>query len=155
MRLIPIVASLLVAAQSLAADLDWSTVFQQGLVDAQGKKVDTATLKGKVVAVYFSAQWCPPCRGFTPQLVAFANENKEKLAVVFVSSDRDAAAQTKYMTEYKMPWAATPNGSAAGKALGKKHNVNGIPKLLVFGKDGGLITENGRDLNQLKAALER
>ena len=24
-------------------------------------------------AYYFSAHWCPPCRGFTPQLVKFYN----------------------------------------------------------------------------------
>ena len=26
-------------------------------------------LKDKVVGIYFSAHWCPPCRSFTPELV--------------------------------------------------------------------------------------
>jgi len=155
MRITLLVLGLLTAARSFAAEIDWSTVFKEGLVNAEGKAVPTSSLKGKVVAVYFSAQWCPPCRGFTPSLVSFANENKEKLAVVFVSSDRGEAAQSKYMTEYKMPWPATPNGSPAGKGLAAKHGIRGIPTLLVFSKEGALITENGRDLNHLKAALER
>lgn len=153
MRLLALIPAVLLTLKAHAAEFDWSSMFKDGLIDAKGAAVDAVSLKGKVVAVYFSAEWCPPCKAFTPKLVEFAEANKAKLAVVFVSSDRTAEAQSKYMNGYKMPWAATPNGSAAGKNLGKEHGVRGIPTLLVFGKDGALVSKNGRDLAELSRIL--
>lgn len=141
------------ATLACAADFDWKTRFPQGLVDEAGKTVDLATLKGKTVAVYCSAHWCPPCRAFTPQLVKFANENKDKLAVVFVSFDQSQEKMFGYMKEAKMPWSAVPFKSAGGQAIAKEEGVKGIPTLLVYGKDGQLLTKNGRDLPGLEKLL--
>ncbi|PHX79990.1 MAG: hypothetical protein CK541_02315 [Opitutia bacterium] len=147
------VSLMLCVALTSAADFDWKTRFPEGLIDANGKAVDLTTLKNKTVAVYCSAHWCPPCRIFTPQLVRFANANKTKLAVVFISSDKDEAQMFAYMKETKMPWPAVPFRSAGGGAIQKEQGVSGIPTLLVFGKNGELLTKNGRDLDGRKKLL--
>jgi nucleoredoxin len=146
---------LVCAALVSAAEFDWKTRFPQGLVDAEGKSVDITSLKGKTVGVYCSAHWCPPCRVFTPQLVKFANEHKDKLAVVFISFDESPEKMLGYMKEAKMPWSAVPFKSAGGQTIAKEQGVTGIPTLLVYGKDGALLTKNGRDLAGLEKLLAK
>ena len=44
-----------------------------------------------VIGLYFSADWCPPCRGFTPRLAKEYERMKgegKKIEIVFISSDR-------------------------------------------------------------------
>jgi len=107
----------------------------------------TEALKGKpAVALYFSAHWCPPCRGFTPQLAQWYKQSlKAKgLEVVFVSSDRDGAAFRDYFET--MPWLAIPFSERGRKdALSKRFKVNGIPTLIILDAEGKVITKEGRD----------
>ncbi len=97
------------------------------LVDANGSPVDPASLKGKFVGIYFSAQWCGPCRTFTPKLVEFRNQIPDQFDVVFASSDRDAAAMLSYMKEAGMPWPALPFGSPQKALLDSTFNIRSIP----------------------------
>ena len=75
------------------------------ILNAERQEVASADLAGKVLGLYFSAHWCPPCRGFTPKLVEwFANFKKSsphahELELVFLSSDKDQAAFTEYHAE--------------------------------------------------------
>ncbi len=120
------------------------SLFPSKLIDKKGKSVSSKVLKDKIVGIYFSAQWCPPCRGFTPSLVDFRNKNSENFEVVFVSSDRSSEDQLKYMEKYEMDFYAVPHGSDAANNLKKKFEVRGIPSLVIVDANGNTITKNGR-----------
>merc|ERR1719171_1365168 len=113
------------------------------------EKVATATALADrgAVALYFSAHWCPPCRGFTPKLGEWYTKSlKAKgMEVVFVSSDRDEEAFTSYFGE-QAPWLALPYSKRDVKeALFKKFKVRGIPTLVILdGETGETITTDGR-----------
>lgn len=131
-------------------------MFPEKLINAAGEEVDRNALAGKFVGVYFSAQWCPPCRAFTPSLVDFRNDNADDFEVVFVSSDRGAAAQKKYMTDYDMKFLATKNGTAENRKLSTKFGVRGIPMLAILAPNGDVVSTNGRGdlMGNKKGALD-
>ncbi|CAF3094057.1 unnamed protein product [Rotaria sp. Silwood2] len=106
-----------------------------GLVDLNNEKC-----KGKVIGLYFSAHWCPPCRGFTPVLVQFYNSHaKDKnFEIIFISSDRDENSFNEYYKE--MPWLTLDFKNRAKKEeIAKKFNITGIPTLILLDGDSGEI----------------
>lgn len=77
------------------------------VVGKDGNKIDLKSYcAGKIVGIYFSAHWCPPCRGFTPMLAEFYNKHhkSQNFEVIFVSSDQDEESFNQYYAE--MPWLA-------------------------------------------------
>ena len=114
------------------------------IINHKGESVSSSVLSGKILGIYFSAQWCPPCRSFTPNLVEFRDRNSKDFEVVFVSADRSPSDQLKYMEKYDMKWYAIPHGSPAVIELNKKFEVRGIPSLVIVDPKGNTITKNGR-----------
>jgi len=123
-----------------------SDVLAAAKVVAPGGEVQSFTsLTGKAVALYFSAHWCPPCRGFTPRLKEWyeADLKSKGLDVVFVSSDRDEASFKEYFAE--QPWHALEFSDREAKQdLSKALGVKGIPALIILDKDGAVINRDGR-----------
>merc|ERR1712054_645881 len=116
------------------------------LVKNDGSEVPYSALQGKTIGIYFSAHWCPPCRGFTPELVKTYNKMKEQgkdFEIIFASSDRDEVSFKEYFSE--MPWLALPYSERDMKAkLSKIFNVEGIPSFHIIEFDGTVINNNGR-----------
>jgi len=117
-------------------------------VGAGGVKVALADIKksADVIALYFSAHWCGPCRGFTPQLAAMYKECQaagKKFEIIFVSSDRDQSSFDEYFKE--MPWKALAYSKRDLKEeLSGMYGVEGIPSLVLLNVDGSEITRSGR-----------
>jgi nucleoredoxin len=124
------------------------TLLGEKLRTKSGEVSTAEALKGKqAVALYFSAHWCPPCRGFTPKLAeAYTGlvAAGKSFEIVFVSSDREVSAFDEYFAE--QPWLALPYGERKLKAaLSKRYKVSGIPALIILdGETGELITKDGR-----------
>jgi nucleoredoxin len=141
----------------MSSSTSWRELFGNLLVGQNGQTVSTAeALADKVVMIYFSAHWCPPCRGFTPQLVEFYNNNKgiKNFEIVFVSSDRDESGFQEYFGE--MPWLALPFSERDTKTkLSSLFRVSGIPSLVVMDSNCSLITRDGRSIVQNDPVCEK
>lgn len=128
--------------------MSWApALFGDVLLSKDGAEVKTEeALADKVVGIYFSAHWCPPCRGFTPEFAQIYDQLKsagKNFEVVFASSDRDESSFDEYRGE--MPWLSLPYANRAAKsALSSKYKVSGIPTLVILDEKGEVITKEGR-----------
>lgn len=104
---------------------------------------DDAISKKKLIAYYFSAHWCAPCRKFTPKLVEYYKRvapQHPEFEIVFVSSDKTAEAMESYMREVGMPWPAVAYAKRDEKPELSKAAGTGIPSLVLVESTGKLIS---------------
>ena len=125
--------------------LGFADSFGSTFLDHAGKQVaiDDSV---EAVGIYFSAHWCPPCRGFTPKLAETyntINQSSKKFEVVFVSGDNNEEQFNEYFES--MPWLAIPLGDKRINSLNQLFKVQGIPHLVIVDpKNGQVINDNGR-----------
>eukprot|EP01012_Entosiphon_sulcatum_P024255 TRINITY_DN29428_c0_g1_i1.p1 TRINITY_DN29428_c0_g1~~TRINITY_DN29428_c0_g1_i1.p1 ORF type:complete len:4234 (+),score=586.19 TRINITY_DN29428_c0_g1_i1:35-12736(+) len=130
------------ALPTLEPFLQEITSATQGVLQTSaGRQVPLSQLAGKVVALYFSAHWCPPCQQFTPVLIEAYRRIKDagkNFEVVFLSADKTREEWRRYSEG--MPWLMAPY---PGNSIFEKYGIRGIPSLLLFSPDGILITSKG------------
>jgi nucleoredoxin len=106
---------------------------------------DEPLAKKKLIALYFSAHWCGPCRKFTPQLVEFYNRvapEHPEFEIVFVSNDRSPIAMETYMRDAQMPWPAIAFAKLPGKEALNKYAGEGIPCLVLLDANGSVLSDS-------------
>lgn len=110
-------------------------------------QIPVSDLVGKNILLYFSAQWCPPCRAFLPALIQAyqeINKNGNILEVVFISSDRDQTSFDEFFS--KMPWLALPFGDKRKESLSRLFKVRGIPMVVAIEPNGKTVSTEAREL---------
>jgi nucleoredoxin len=106
---------------------------------------DEVLEKKKLIALYFSAHWCPPCRKFTPQLVDYYNRiapQHPEFEIIFVSFDRSQFAMETYIREANMPWPVIDYQKLPQKEAIRKYAGEGIPCLVLVDPSGKVISDS-------------
>jgi len=120
--------------------------------------LDAEFEKKKLIALYMSANWCAPCRQFTPKLVAYYNKiaaAHPEFEVLFISYDKTASAMEGYMRDDQMPWPALSYDKIAGSGALLKYFGGSIPCLVVVDENGKVIfdTYDGKNYRGPEAVL--
>jgi nucleoredoxin len=109
-----------------------------------GTQVPLSALEGKHLAIYFSASWCPPCKGFTVPVLKpcyeHALEKGHNWEIIYVSADKDDESFKSYFGE--MPWLAVPfDDKQRAQDLNSHFGVEGIPTLIQLGPDFSVVNK--------------
>ena len=128
--------------------------------EADGKTCTADGLCGRIVGLYFTASWCPPCRRFSPKLVRLHEEATTRgsppsgpsFEVVQVSWDEVGDDRRSYAREYNMKWLTLPHTKefrALADELTLRYDVQSIPALVILevsadGSDARVVSRDGR-----------
>ena len=111
-----------------------------------GRTVDVAKLKGKVVLVDFWATWCGPCVAEIPNVkTTYSHLHDQGFEIVGISFDKEKDTLQRFVTENSMAWPQFFDGEVWNNKFGKEFGINSIPTMWLVDKKGNLRDLNGRD----------
>ena len=123
-----------------------NTPLELAFTALDGRKVDLAALRGKVVLIDFWATWCPPCRDETPEIVAnYRRLNAEGFEIIGISLDEDRAKLRSYVQQHGMSWPQHYDGRGWENQYAQRFGIHSIPAMWLVNKRGFLVDVDGRE----------
>lgn len=119
---------------------DSSVLFAATLHDMENQPMALSRYKGKPLVVNFWARWCPPCRAEIPELAAFQRKHGNKLVVLGIGLEDDAAAVKAFAQQYAMNYPVLltyQQGQSLMQALGNRRG--GLPYTLFIDRNGQIV----------------
>ena len=115
------------------------------LTDIEGKRLDLADYKGKVVVLDFWATWCGPCRaeipGFTELQSKYASQG---FSMIGISMDDEPGPVVEFYKEFRMNYPVAVGNQRIGELYG---GILGLPTTFLIGRDGRIYAKHTGGVN--------
>lgn len=112
-----------------------------------GREVDFAKLRGKVVLVDFWATWCGPCIAELPNIKkVYAEYHAKGFEIVGISLDREQDKQklVDFCAKEQMPWPQHFDGKYWKNEIAVSYGITGIPAMFLLDQSGRLVATDAR-----------
>ena len=111
------------------------------LADADGKPVNLAEYRGKVVLLNFWATWCGPCEVEIPWFIEFQRKYKDRdFAVLGVSFDDDGWKSVKpYIATHKINYRIVIGSEKMAQLYG---GVDSLPTSFILDRQGRIAAQH-------------
>ena len=110
------------------------------LIDMNGRKLELADYKGKVVLLDFWATWCGPCRIEIPGFIRLQERYRDQgLVILGIYIDDNAESVRAFYNDFKMNYAVAPGDSRIVELFG---GIVGLPTTFLIGRDGRIYSKH-------------
>jgi thiol-disulfide isomerase/thioredoxin len=119
-----------------------------------GREVDLAQLRGKVVLIDFWATWCGPCVAELPNVLkAYEKLHAKGFEIIGISLDQDKAALEAFVKEKGMAWPQYFDGKGWENEISTRYGIASIPAMWLVNKKGIVTSTEAR--GSLEASVEK
>jgi len=124
---------------------------------ADGTSVDAArAVAGRVVVLNLWAYWCAPCADELPAMAEYQRRVGDKLTVIAVHEDDDAAAALSRLADWRVKLPTWQDGGRRVAAALRVPNV--VPTTVVLRADGsvaGILPRPFASADEIAAAVDQ
>ena len=121
---------------SLAPDFEMMT--------PEGKTLKFSEVWGKIVYIDIWSTWCAPCCKEIPYVAKLVEhyKNNSEIEFISISLDKNLKDWQSFLESHRPGWKQFVIPEKQQRAFLKLYGINGIPRFMVFTKEGRIIDTN-------------